>query len=140
MKYILSLALLLISSTALSAQNRSGTYDRIGKVAGRGVIAGIGDGDITFRDIRRGKTKTLNFAIKVYGRTEAPCLGDLKGKAKWIDANTAEYNGDLESAKTPGCRITFIFSGKRVLIREHDCNDFHGASCDFEGTYRRRGH
>lgn len=138
MKLLLSLALVLFSFSVLSAQSRSGTYDRIGKTRSHGVIAGIGDGEIIFRDIRRGKTKTLRFAIKVFGRRETPCLGELKGQAKWVDINTAEYNGDFTSETTVGCRLTFIFSGNRVIVREHECNDFHGASCDFEGTFRRR--
>ncbi len=138
MKSLLSVVLILFSFSVLSAQNRSGTYHRLGKTRSHGVIAGIGDGEITFRDIRSGKTKTLRFAIKVFGRKEAPCLGELKGQAKWVDIHTAEYNGDLNSETAVGCRLTFIFSGNRVIIREHECSDFHGASCDFKGTFRRR--
>ena len=133
-----TLVLLLLLTGATFGQAHSGTYDRIGKTRSHGGIAGIGDGEVTFRDIRRGKTKTLRFAIKVFGRREAPCLGELKGQAKWVDINTAEYNGDFNSETAAGCRLTFIFSGNRVIIREHECDDFHGASCDFEGTFRRR--
>ena len=133
-----TLLLILLLTVAAFGQSHSGTYDRIGKTRSQGVIAGIGDSEITFRDIRRGKTKTLRFAIKVFGRREAPCLGEFSGKATWVDANTAEYNGDFNSVKANGCRLTFIFSANRVIFREHACGDFHGASCDFEGIFRRR--
>jgi hypothetical protein len=125
--------LVLAFVATATAQSRSGTYYRSDE---------YGRGDITFREVKRGKTKVLNFEISIAGATRGTCIGGLKGKAKWIDANVAEFNGDfndrdLETGEAIGCRITFVFSGNRVILREDDCNDFHGVSCQFEGTFKR---
>ncbi len=118
----------------VSAQKRYGTYYRSDE---------YGRGDITFQEVQRGKIKGLNFEISIAGGTRGICIGGLKGKAKWIDANVAEFNGefnerDAENGEAIGCRLTFIFSSNRVVVREHDCNNFHGASCQFEGTFKRQ--
>ncbi len=123
----------LTFAAPISAQNRSGTYYRSDE---------YGRGDITFREVKRGKTKILNFEISIAGATKGTCIGGLKGKAKWIDAKVAEFNGDFnerdpETDEAIGCRITFVFSGNRIILREDDCNDFHGVSCQFEGTFKR---
>ncbi len=132
-KLFLTSVFVLAVAVTVSAQNRNGTYYRSDE---------YGRGDITFREVKRGKTKILNFEISIAGATRGTCIGGLKGKAKWIDANVAEFNGDFnernpETGEAIGCRITFVFSGSRVILREDDCNDFHGVSCQFEGTFKR---
>ncbi len=126
---LISVFVLTLVST-ITAQNRSGTYYRSDE---------NGRGDITFREVKRGKTKVLNFEVFVAGATTGTCIGDMKGKAKWIDTNVAEYENSPEDPENPICRLTFIFSKNRVLVREEDsCKFYHGASCQFEGTYKKR--
>lgn len=127
-------SLLLTLALTVSAQNRSGTYYLNNKHIRN---------DITFREVKRGNTVILNFEISISNVTHPPCLGGLKGRAKWTDANVAEYNRDFteidsETGETASCRLTFIFSGSRVIVRENDCGSNHGVSCDFDGTYVRR--
>jgi len=90
----------------------------------------------------RGKTKVLNFEVSISNIRHPPCIGSFKGRAKWVDTNVAEYNGDYnernpETGEAESCRLTFIFSGNRVIVREADCGIHHGVSCQFEGTYQR---
>ena len=112
------------------SQNRSGTYYRSDK---------YGKGDITFKEVGNGKSKRLNFYVSIGGARWGTCIGDHRGKAKWIDANIAEYNGDFNEVNSDGaavgCRLTFVFAGNRVTIRETNCDDYHGAMCQFEGIY-----
>jgi hypothetical protein len=116
--------------STVSAQVRSGTYYRSDE---------NGKGDITFREVNRGKSRVLNFEVLIAGATRGTCVGDMKGKAKWIDTNVAEYENSPEAAENPICRLTFIFSKNRVLVREDDgCKFYHGAACQFEGTYEKR--
>jgi hypothetical protein len=130
-KKLLPFIILILAFTA-SAQ-KSGTYQRSDQ---------YGRGEIKITEIKKGKTKLLKFAIWVAGAVRGTCIGDFEGIAKWESSNTAEYNGDFNEVNSEGeaigCRLTFIFSGNSIIVREHECNDFHGASCGFEGTYKRK--
>jgi len=128
---IILFTVLLVCATVASSQNKSGTYNRKDK---------WGFGQLV---ITSGKT-SLSFRLNV-GRIGKSmferCVGEIQGKAKWISENIAEYNGDFNERKSDGeavgCRLTFIFSGNTITIREGDCNDYHGAMCNFEGKYSR---
>lgn len=76
-------------------------------------------------------SKSLSFQIEV---GMPGCVGDLSGKAKWISETVAEYQSKNNELY---CRLTFIFNGKRVTVKENGCEEAHGASCNFEGTYTR---
>jgi formylglycine-generating enzyme required for sulfatase activity/tRNA A-37 threonylcarbamoyl transferase component Bud32 len=76
-------------------------------------------------------SKSLSFQIEV---GMPGCVGDLSGKAKWISETVAEYQSKNNELY---CRLTFIFNGKKVTVKENGCDEAHGASCNFEGTYTR---
>jgi hypothetical protein len=120
MKYF---AFFILFAFAIStpAQMRSGAYDRTDK-----------QGDLTIKENKKG----FYFAVLAHGKSEAPCFGQFKGQAKWISANIAEFNGDFNA--NTGCRLTFSFSSNQLIVRETNCEDYHGASCNFEATYRKR--
>ena len=132
-KICFALTLALLLSGYLSAQNHSGTYDRKDKW-------GFGQLVIT----EKTGSKTLIFKLNV-GRTGKSyaeyCVGEFEGKAKWVSKNMAEYNGDFNQRDSDGevigCRLSFVFSGNTITIRETDCNDYQGAMCNFEGKYSR---
>lgn len=129
--FLINILVLGVVATS-SAQNRNGTYYR-----------DDGRGDITFREVKRGNVNVLNFQISVLGSKKASCVGTFKGKAVWIDTNVAEFNSnynetDNDTGETISCRLTFTFSGNRVIVREDDCGDYHGVSCNFEGTFARK--
>ncbi len=122
MKILLGLFLAFVFTISSPAQTRSGTYDRTDK-----------QGDLTIRENKKG----FYFAVLALGTDEAPCVGQFKGQAKWINSSNAEFNGDFNDKS--GCRLTFSFSGNQIIVRERGCDEYHGASCSFEGTYRKRG-
>ena len=100
-------------------------------------------GDVTFKEIGKGKNRVINFEIYAAGAVVGTCVGHFNGKAKWIAANIAEYNGDFNATKKDtgepiSCRLTFVFSGNQVSVRETNCDEYHGMECNFEGTYKRK--
>ncbi len=127
--------LTLMCATSALAQSRSGTYNRKDK---------FGSGQLVITEIKRGKTSYIKFKLNVgrTGKTYAEyCVGEFEGKATWQSKNIAEYNADFNERNSDGeavgCRLTFVFSGNSVTIRETDCNDYHGVMCNFEGKYSR---
>ena len=133
-RMLFSVGLILMLIITVSGQNRSGTYRRYNKWVRN---------NITFQEVKQGNTKVLKFQISISNIQHPPCLGSFEGVAKWIDANVAEYNRnfderDPETGEAEPCRLTFIFSGNRVIVREDDCGMYHGISCEFEGTYVRK--
>lgn len=129
----LTLFVVVAMTTAIPAQNRSGTYDRRDK---------WGSGQLVITDNPGAKTLRFKLSVGRTGRSYAEyCVGEFKGKAKWVSKNMAEYNGDFNEkgsdGEAIGCRLSFVFSGTTITIRETDCRDYHGAMCNFEGKYRR---
>ncbi len=132
MKILLPIFLFLILSATSFAQNHSGKYYRNNRINGKGGI--------TIKE--NNKSKTFRFSLLAIGAKRGTCNGTFEGIAKWIGKNLAEFNGDFNQKDSSGentsCRFTFVFSGKTITIRETNCNDYHGASCSFEGIYRRK--
>ncbi len=131
--FFLALFVVLGMTKAITAQKRSGTYDRNDK---------WGSGQLIITDNPRAKTLRFKLSVGRTGKSFAEyCIGEFKGKAKWVSKNMAEYNGDFDQRDSDGevigCRLSFVFSGNSITIRETDCNDYHGAMCNFEGKYSR---
>lgn len=81
----------------------------------------------------------FSFAIAVKGTKAAPCRGYFEGVAEFETETLAEYNRDFNetvAGEAVSCRLTFIFNGRTVTVREHECSGSHGAACGFEGVYR----
>lgn len=131
--FSLTVGLFVLSVVDASAQSRSGTFNRKDK---------WGSGRLIISD--KGRRNAFSFKLNV-GRTSKNiwemCVGEMSGKAKWISENIAEFNADFNERNSDGeavaCRLTFVFSGNTINIRETDCNDYHGAMCNFEGKYSR---
>jgi hypothetical protein len=58
------------------------------------------------------------------------CTGYIFGIAKVTGSNTAVYT----DAKCK--QLSFTFAGKNVTIKETNCNNYHGSSCNFSGAYK----
>lgn len=113
------------------SQTTSGTYFR-SDTNGRGEVkVKIGKGKLTFEIIALGKQK-------------GTCVGEMKGTATFMNATTAHFNPNRKekdeiSGETMSCQFIFIFlSRTRLKVLEKSCEDYHGAACTFQGTYRKR--
>lgn len=124
--YATFLACVFLVSMAAAQQSHSGVYRKIDGSAG----------EVKIKEFLKGRSTKIEFDLSVSGSKSAPCAGDLKGTAKFINQNTFEYVSDVEDAKN--CHLTFTFSGKKLTIRETECGFFHGAMCEFDGSYRKR--
>lgn len=83
---------------------------------------------ITVRDSP--KAGELLFFIH-FEENKGECIGEIKGTAKITGENTAEYY-------QPGnpCRLSFLFTGKKLEIKELDgCGSFRDIYCFFNGSY-----
>ncbi len=126
---------LVFFATNTSAQNYSGTYNRKDK---------FGFGRLKITEIKRGKISFVRFELNVGRKGKSYgdyCVGEFKDEANWQSENIAEYNTDFNKRSSEGeaisCRLTFVFVGNTITIRETDCNDYHGVMCNFEGKYSR---
>lgn len=60
------------------------------------------------------------------------CTGELKEEIALIQGNKAIYMDENK------CRLTFEFNDeKKINVQEENCSIYHGASCDFVGTYSK---
>ncbi len=131
--FLLLFVIFLTVSNASFAQNRSGTYQWKYKDIAIGIVK--------ITELKGDKNKTINFKLEVE-QTDYPCVGEISGKAKWVLSNLFEYNSnrpirDSETKELNYCRLTFVFSGNSLIVRESDCEVFHGARCNFEGEFTR---
>jgi len=126
---------LLVSATSIAAQDRSGTY----KWTYKNVAVGV----LKIRETGTGSRRRITFTLRVE-QSNYPCVGEIDGRLKVVSSNLYEYNPNRPFRDANGglnyCRLTFAFSGKQVVVRENDCEDFHGARCNFEGKYVKSGH
>jgi hypothetical protein len=105
------------------AQNREGTY-------------GYRQGENASGEIRVSNVNARSFRFRIgIGSRNPACVGEFSNRANWIAPNVAEYRFGRNDHHA--CRLVFIFSGNDLIVRECACDDFHGASCNFEGIYTR---
>lgn len=132
--FCLIVALSLISA---NAQQLNGRYLYQNKNSG---------GEITIKEIRKTKSGKRQFGFKInVGRDGGDnflgyCIGELKGIAKEISTNIYEFNSDFnekdsKTGEAISCRLTFTISGNSVIVRETNCEDYHGVACNFEGKF-----
>ena len=114
------------------SQNRSGTFQWKFKDTAIGILK--------IKETKTGKRTRIKFEIHI-GQSDSPCVGEMDGNLKFVSSNLYEYNPDRPSHDSAGelnyCRLSFVFSGNNVVVREDACEDFHGARCNFEGKYTR---
>lgn len=134
MKNVSIFLFLLIFSASAFSQTYNGKFSRSDK---------NGRGEVSIQNIYIKKNKLLKFSFVALGKQRGTCVGEINGFAIWIDSRTAEFNqdGSERDPKTKeliSCRITLIFlSSNRLKVIDKNCDDFHGAACTFEGTYRK---
>ncbi|MEA1835138.1 hypothetical protein U8607_23920 [Methylobacterium durans] len=103
-----------------------------------GRYHGPGEGRLDLQMYKLGDGSDIHFVI---AETTIPneCSGEVRGLAMASGQGTfvlrqKDKDGDEV------CTLTLRFSpdGKRVRMTQQDCGNFHGASCDFVGTLKRR--
>ena len=88
-------------------------------------------------EITRNKNNTINFNLTVV-RGPTAHIGELDGIIK-INKKSGEYK-DTEMCKelnTPCCKLTFQIFDEKIVVKEYDCQAFHGVRAYFDGTYRK---
>lgn len=67
------------------------------------------------------------------------CTGEVRGPARKLDASTLRLRVKADDPNE-FCEITVRYNGdrSRVQVTSENCDHFHGPSCDFGGTLKRR--
>jgi hypothetical protein len=65
------------------------------------------------------------------------CSGLFEGAGTVQDGKLVARLTDAD-AKDNKCRIEISRNAKGIAVHEYECLMWHGASCDFEGTLRKR--
>ena len=126
---------LTMSCVSVLAQSKSGTYQWKYKNTAIGVL--------NIKESGTGKNKRITFEIHVE-QSEYPCIGEMSGKLTIISSSFYEYTPSGLSKTSTGelnfCRLSFAFNKNEVVVRETSCEDFHGARCNFEGSFTKVKH
>ncbi|HUR66400.1 MAG TPA: hypothetical protein VMZ03_08595 [Chitinophagaceae bacterium] len=86
---------------------------------------------VSVRDGRR--SGEISFFIH-FDKNNGQCTGELKGEAKWVSANTAEYS----RAGDP-CKLKFIFNSSSVALKEIEgCGSYRPLRCSFDGSFAKK--
>jgi hypothetical protein len=72
------------------------------------------------------------YKVEVYAGTDG-CSGAFEGVGNIEGANLVARTTEKDDA----CRLVFSRTRAGVRIDEDNCLNWHGASCDFNGTLRR---
>ena len=86
---------------------------------------------VSIRDNK--KAGRISFFV-YFEKNNGSCIGELKGEASFISANTAVY-------RSPGdpCVLEFIFTSSSVTMTEKEgCGLHRGVDCLFEGIYPKK--
>lgn len=96
--------------------------------------ADYANGKMNLVSIRDGrKSDRLTFFVH-FEKNNGECTGELKGEAKIISSNTAEYKEEGDP-----CRLKFIFSSSSVTLKEEEgCGSRRGLKCTFDGSFTRK--
>lgn len=73
-------------------------------------------------------------SLSIFEKSNAACIGELKGEAIMKTANTAVYQvgGDP-------CQLQFIFSSSAVTLKEIEgCGSRRGLNCSFDGSFAKK--
>jgi hypothetical protein len=72
----------------------------------------------------------LEFLIGIPG-----CTGSIEGDGK-LEKNVFTYSVPVEGQDDP-CVLTITFDRRNATVASEHCSYFHGATCEFDGKYRR---
>ena len=96
--------------------------------------ADYSSGKMSLVSIRDGRSAgKISFFIH-FEKSNAACIGELKGEAIMKTANTAVYQvgGDP-------CQLQFIFSSSAVTLKEIEgCGSRRGLNCSFDGSFAKK--
>ncbi|GJE19297.1 hypothetical protein [Methylobacterium marchantiae] len=105
-----------------------------------GRFQGRGDGRLELRVLAL-NTDGDSGAYLVIADTAIPnqCTGEVRGTARKLDTSTLRLRAKTDDPNE-FCEITVRYSGdrSRVQVTSENCDHFHGPSCDFGGTLKRR--
>jgi hypothetical protein len=85
-------------------------------------------GEFTLEERAGGKAH-LDFSVGLPG-----CAGAIEGDGV-LEGRTFTLVAPVENQENP-CRLKITF-GKKATVETEGCTHFHGASCEFDGDYRR---
>jgi hypothetical protein len=86
---------------------------------------------VSIRDGRR--SGQLSFFVH-FEKNNGECTGELKGEARMISSNSAEYHVDGDP-----CVLKFIFTSSAVTLQEEEgCGNRRGLNCSFNGSYAKK--
>ena len=87
-----------------------------------------------FVSVRDGKNNTDLLFFVHFEKNKGECTGELKGNARLIKANIAQY----QEVGNP-CTVEFTFTNNGVTMHEvGGCGSYRGITCLFEGTYPKK--
>lgn len=87
-----------------------------------------------FVSVRDGKNGSEILFFIHFEKNNGACKGELKGTARFIDANTAQYH----QVGNP-CVLQLTFAASRVRIEEKGgCGTYRDVPCFFEGSYVKK--
>jgi hypothetical protein len=87
-----------------------------------------------FVSVRDGKNNSEILFFIHFEKDEGQCKGELKGRARFISKELAQYN----ETGNP-CTIQLAFTGSLVSVKETDgCGSYRDIKCFFEGSYTKR--
>lgn len=105
-----------------------------------GRFQGRGDGRLELQVLAL-NTDGESGSYLVIADTAIPnqCTGEVRGTAKKLDASTLRLRVKADEPNE-FCEITVRYNGyrSRVQVTSENCGHFHGPSCDFGGTLKRR--
>lgn len=105
-----------------------------------GRFQGRGDGRLELRVLAL-NTEGESGSYLVIADTAIPnqCTGEVRGTARKQDASTLHLRVKADDPNE-FCEITVRYNGdrSRVQVTSENCDHFHGPSCDFGGTLKRR--
>lgn len=85
---------------------------------------------VSIRDGR--KNDRVSFFVH-FEKNNGDCTGELKGEARLIGANEAEYRESGES-----CVLRLVFTPSSVSLREQGCGSHRGLHCVFDGMFMKK--
>jgi len=98
------------------------------------LSADYSNGKMNLVSIRDGRKNDRIIFFIHFEKNNGQCTGELKGEAKLISSNTAEYR---ESGDP--CVLKFVFSSASVTLKEEEgCGSRRGLDCAFDGSFVRK--
>jgi hypothetical protein len=87
-----------------------------------------------FISVRDGKDATRFLFFVHFEKDNGECKGELKGTAKFISPNIAQYHSNSNP-----CVVQFSFNNNAVYMKEISaCGNYRDIKCFFDGSYKKK--